>query len=175
MTFAILQKELAPLSPDQLKKAFRVLPAFTELDVQTAVHDAFGILRRGLDLEEASLLQNALMRESVDTEVVEESELPVIPPAKLVRQVEFLPAHVSMYDPMGRIFNLSWQEIMMIAAGNVRLPEFRKGKPHEVAGAQAHEIPGALPAKEAAQFHHTLEIILSGGVSRYSIVADDFV
>jgi hypothetical protein len=82
-----------------------------------------------------------------------------------------------MYDPLGRIFTLSSQEILLIAAGNVRLPEFRKAR----AGAEAlhpHPHPHApmdARSKEAEQHHLLLELVLAGGVARYSITADDFV
>ena len=180
MAYAIMQKELLVLDVDKLKRAFRALPTLTALDAQTQAHDAYGILNRGLEVEEASALQDALMIEGIETEVVEESDLPVIPPAKLVRQADFLPAHLSMYDPMGRTFTLPWRDIMFIAAGNVRLQEFRKirttyEEPQLYGSGITHDTATDLKAREASPFHLMLEIVLAGGVSRYSITADDFV
>jgi hypothetical protein len=175
MPYAIMQSELVPLQIEQLRQAFYALPTLTELDAQAALKGAFGILLRGLDVEEADTLQDALHKAGVETEVVEESELPVTPPAKLVKQIEFLPTHLEMYDPLGRNFILPSQEILLIAAGNVRLPELRKAR----AGAEAlHPHPHAgtdSKAKEAEQYHLLLELVLAGGVARYSIRGDDFV
>ncbi len=174
MPYAIMQSELVPVQLEQLRQAFLSLPTLTGLDAQTALHDAFGILLRGLDVEEADTLQEALHKAGVATEVVEESELPVTPPAKLVKQIEFLPTHLVMYDPLGRSFTLPAQEILLIAAGNVRLPELRKGRP----GAESHPHPPAVTdakAREAEQYHLLLEVVLVGGVARYSITGDDFV
>ena len=117
MPYAIMQKELAPVPLDQLKHAFQALPTLTGLDAQTACNDAFGILLRGLELESASTLQDALFKAGVETEVVEESDLPVTPPAKWVKEMEFLPGHLSMYDSLGRSFPLAAADVLLIAAG----------------------------------------------------------
>jgi hypothetical protein len=170
MPFAIMQKELLAPSVEHLARAFRSLPNLTALDAQTAVGDAFGILWRGLDVEAASAMQDALMKQGIEVEVVEESDLPVLPPSKVIKQIEFLPAQLSMYDPMGRIFNLPWRDLMLIAAGNVRLRDYR-GKGHSPAEA-AHNNHGA---RNNDKLHLMLELVLNGGVARYSMIADEFV
>ena len=174
MPYAIMQKELAPIPVEQLKRAFQALPMLTGLDAQTACNDAFGILLRGLEVEPASTLQDALFKAGVDTEVVEESELPVTPPTKLVKQIEFLPAHLVMYDPLGRTFKLPAQDVLLLAAGHVRLPEFHARGPAESAHPPRPSLPDAR-SKEAERYHWMLELVLSGGVARYSLTADDFV
>lgn len=173
-----MQKELAPIEVGQLKQAFRVLPTLTGLDAQTAFNDAFGILLRGLDVEEASTLQDALIKAGVEVEAVEESELPVTPPAKLVKQIEFLPEHLTMYDPLGRSFTLPARDLMLIAAGNVRRPDFRKERvPAEAVHPHSRGLPAPADAKskEAERYHWMLEIVLAGGVARYSLTADEFM
>jgi hypothetical protein len=178
MPYAIMQKELAPVPLDQLKHAFQALPTLTGLDAQTACSDAFGILLRGLELEFAGTLQDALFKAGVDTEVIEESELPVTPPAKWVKQMEFLPEHLSMYDSLGRSFTLPAADILLIAAGHVRLPAFKsRGSAEASHPHAARPLPGtADPSlKEAEQYHWMLELVLAGGVGRYSLTADEFV
>lgn len=180
MSYVIMQSDLTPPPVDQIQKAFRTLPGLTAIDAQNMVNGAFGILNRGLEVEQASALQDALLKEGVETVVVEESELPVIPPAKLVKQADFLPSYLSMYDPMGRTFTLSWRDIMFIAAGNVRLQEFRKIKttheePQFYGSGISYDTISDVKSKEEAVLHLLLEIVLVGGVSRYSITADDFV
>lgn len=171
MPFAIMQKELLAPSVEHLARAFRSLPSLTALDAQTAAKDAFGILWRGLDLEGASALQDALMKQGIEVEVVEESELPMLPPAKIIKQIDFLPGQLAMYDPMGRSFTLPWRDLMVIAGGNVRLPEYNKHKAHSPAEAARNNES----SQSDDQLHLMLELVLSGGVARYSMIADEFV
>jgi hypothetical protein len=177
MAYALLQKELLPPTVDQLKRAFSVWPALTEIDAQTAANDAFGVLLKGLELEQANLLHDSLNKESVETEVVKESDLPAIPPAKVVKQIEFMATHLSMFDPMKRHIELAWDDLALIAAGNVRLPEMRRVKTShgesQVPGAAAENLSVAK-SKEEAHYHLMLELILLDGAGRYSITADDF-
>ena len=70
MPYALLQKQMLPPTVEQLKRAFSVWPALTEIDAQTAANDAFGILLKGLQLEQATLLHETLQNESVETEIV---------------------------------------------------------------------------------------------------------
>ena len=102
MGYAIMQKELVVPALEQLKRAFTVLPTLTELDAQTVANDAFGIIMRGLELDDATLLREALLVERVETLMVEESALPVLPTAKIVRRVEFQTELLKVYDSMQR-------------------------------------------------------------------------
>lgn len=181
MAYALVQRELLPPTAEQLKRAFSVWPALTEIDAQTAANDAFGILLKGLQLEQATLLHEALLKESIETEVVKETDLPTIPPAKIIKQIEFMSAHLSMYDPMKRHIELPWDDLALIAAGNVRLPEARRiktshGEPHPQSQTAPVTPEGAsgAKAKEEGQYHLMLELILLDGSSRYSVMADDF-
>ena len=175
MPYAIMQRELAAPPLDQLADAFRALPNLTALDAQTAVNDAFGVLWRGLELEAASALQDALMKKGLETEVVSETELPKLPPAKIVKQMEFMPSHLVMYDPMGRTFNLPVSDILLIAAGNVRLPEYKKSHTPAEAARPSNDFLNEGRSRDSAQFHFMLEIVLAGNMARYSVVADEFV
>jgi hypothetical protein len=177
MRYAVLQKELVAPDLEALKRACRVLPALRDLDAQTMFQDAYGILSKGMDVLDASTLQDALQAEGIVTIVIEESELPIIPPAKIIRQIEFLPAHLNMYDPMGRVFALPWQDIMMVAAGEVQ--EFRKGKSSPQGGpvpgaGSFHETPSEARSRQEAHQNLMLEIFLVGGISRYSINGGTF-
>jgi hypothetical protein len=167
MGYAIMQKELVVPELGQLKRAFTVLPQLTDMDAQTVVHDAFGIIMRGLDLESAGLLQSALQLEGVHTEVVEESKLPAFPPGKIARQIELGPSHLTLYDPMKRVSEVPWGDIMLLAAGLVRTREHHKVKELETIG--------GTRSKEEIVDHLMVEIFLNGGDTRYSIHGDDFI
>jgi hypothetical protein len=177
MRYAVLQKELVAPDLEALKRGCRVLPSLRDLDAQNMFQDSYGILINGLDVLDASALQEALQAEGIATHVVEESELPIVPPAKVIRQIEFLQAHLNMYDPMGRVFALPWQDIMLLAAGNVRMPEFRKVKPaHEEQQfhGMSHDTFSDSRAREGTHPQLLLEIFLVGGVARYTITGETF-
>ena len=160
MTYAIVQKELVVPELESLKRAFSVWPALTGIDAQTSANDAFGILLRGLELEQASLLQDALLKESVDTVVVEETKLPSLPPGHIGRQAELDEKHLTLYDSMRRALPLAWTEIMFIAAGRVKTRE-------------AHAASGGRSKDEQHQ-HLMLEIFLRAGAGRFSIAGEEF-
>lgn len=178
MEYAIVQKELVVPKVEQLKRAFSVSPLLTGLDAQTVAHDAYGILLRGLDVEQAGTLREALLREGVETELVGESKLPVIPPAKVVRQVEFYSSHLRIYDPMRRAALLPWKEILLIAAGYVRR---REPRPHRNALADPpfhgerrapHGVSGGKLRETGS--HMLLDLFVNGGATRFSITAEEF-
>jgi len=179
MAYVLLQKELLPPSVEQLKRAFSVWPALTEIDAQSAARDAFGILLKGLEPEQASLLQEALFKESVETKVVKESDLPAVPAAKVIKQIEFMPTHLSMYDPMKRHIELPWNDLVLLAAGKVRMPEARRiktshGLPQVPEVTPTPDSLSAAKAKDEAHYHLMLEMMLVDGITRYSIMADEF-
>jgi hypothetical protein len=179
MAYAIVQKELVVPGVDQLQRAFRVSPELTRLDAQTAANDAYGILLRGVEPRQATALRDALLRESVETELVEESKLPVIPPARIVQQVEFHASHVTLYDPMRRAAEVAWRDIVFIAAGYVRMSEMRRRRSAlDEAGIHSagigQDTSSTSQSLEQEHLHLVLEIFASGGM-RYTLSADEFI
>jgi hypothetical protein len=163
MTYAIVQKELVVPELERLKRAFAVWPALTGIDAQTSANDAFGILLRGLEIEQASLLQDALLKENIDTVVVEEAKLPSLPPGRIGRQAELDENHLTLYDSMRRPSQLAWNDIICISAGLVKS---REGYGHSTGS-------GTRP-KDDLQLHLILEIFLRAGAGRFSIAGEDF-
>ncbi len=164
MSYAILQKELVVPDVECLKRAFSVWPALTSIDAQTSANDAYGILLRGLDVERAGVLKDALHKENVETVVVEESRLPSLPPGRIGRQAELDPAHLTLYDPMRRASRVAWNDIHLIAAGLVRMREGRKPRP-------ALE---SVELKEDQTRHLILEIFLRDDLGRFSVEGTEF-
>jgi hypothetical protein len=178
--YAIVQKELIVPELDRLKRAFSVSPLLTGIDAQTAANDAYGIVLRGQDLDQALALQEALQREHIETELVEESKLPTIPPAHVARQMEFHPTHLTIFDSMKRASEVAWQDLMFIAAGYVRMREVRKHRatleePASHAPGIAQDMLSGLTSREEQHHHLLLELFLKDRNIRYSAVADDFV
>jgi len=164
MSYAILQKELVVPDVECLKRAFSVWPALTSIDAQTSANDAYGILLRGLDVERAGVLKDALHKENVETVVVEESRLPSLPPGRIGRQAELDPAHLTLYDPMRRASRVAWNDIHLIAAGLVRIREGRKPR----SALESAEL------KEDQNRRLMLEIFLRDGLGRFSVDGADF-
>ena len=164
MSYAILQKELVVPEVERLKRAFGIWPALTSIDAQTSANDAYGILLRGLDAERAGALQEALLEESVETVVVEESKLPTLPPGRIGRQAELDPAHLTLFDPMRRASRVAWNDIHLIAAGLVRMRDGRKFR----------SALDSAESKEEQSGHLVLEIFLREGSGRFSVDGAEF-
>jgi hypothetical protein len=164
MSYAILQKELVVPDVECLKRAFSVWPALTSIDAQTSANDAYGILLRGLDVENAGVLKDALHKENVETVVVEESKLPSLPPGRIGRQAEIDSAHLTLYDSMRRASRVAWSDIHLIAAGLVRMRE----------GARVRSAHASAETKEEQSGHLMLEIFLRGGQGRFSVDGREF-
>ena len=178
--YAIVQRELIVPDVERLKRAFSVSPLLTGIDAQTTANDAYGNLLRGQDLDQALALQEALQREKIETELVEESKLPVIPAAHVVRQMEFQPTHLTLFDPMKRAAEVPWKDLMFIAAGYVRMREIRKHRatleePSSHAPGIAQDTLRGVSSREEEHHHLLLDLFLKDGSTRYSATADDFV
>ena len=180
MPCSVLQTDLNPPSLDQLRRAFRTVPGLTELDAHTLGQDAFGILVKNFPIENAMALQGALRREGVETEVVDQAQLPSLPPTKFVHRLNCTGAGLEIFDPLGRSFVVAWSHVMLVAAGPVRLTDFVNHKvSRPTVRFSAEENPDLdykeeLVTREERNFHLLLEIVLTRAVMRYSITADRF-
>ena len=178
MLYAVLQTDLDTPSIEQMARAFRAVPGLTPVDAHILGQDAFGILVKDYSEPQAGRLQAALRSEGVETEVVEQSLLPVLPQTHFVHRLDCTPEHLLIYDPMGKTFALGWRHIMFIAAGAVRLTEFvreqRKPKTRVTAGRYQTGVYFESETKEERRFHCVAEIVLTGASLRYSFTADKF-
>jgi len=178
--FAVLQCSLEIPEVEKLKRAFRSVKSLTESDAHTLANDAFGILVNNLSPQDAMSLQGALLAEGIRTAVVLQSDLPQLPPAKFVRRTDCLPEALMIYDPVGRTVPVPWSQVMLIAAGNVRLADFAESKIVRPARASGYGFEPAryeLPAwgEEEMKFHLLLEIVLSRSATRFQTQADKFL
>ena len=184
MRYAVVQKTLDPLPTiDQLKKAFHGIPGLTSADAYILGKDAFGILVKGFSLECANMLQSSLAGQGLESEVIDEAVLPVLPQGKNVSQLACTPEALLIYDPLNRSFPLEWKNIMMIAAGKVPLTEFSKVRNEvEVSTPQVNLFTGGVHMERRTEVQYSsreqradrllLEIILTRAVLRYTIAAD---
>lgn len=179
MRYAVLQTDLNPPGHDQLRRAFRLVPGLTPYDASILGNDAFGILVKNFSADQAAALQGALRLEDIETEIVEQSLLPELPPAKLVNRLDCQPDHLLIFDPLGNSFPLEWRHVLFIAAGAVRLNEFVR---HQKVRSVTHHhgdgqtIPDEYETvtREERNVHLLGEIIITGAALRYSFAANTF-
>ncbi len=176
MTHAIMQTGPEPPSSEQLKNAFQQVPGMAAMDVNILGKDACGVLGKGFEFEQASAMQSALAEQGVETEVVEESVLTELPPARQLAKVEFTPEALRIDNLLGRVFSLEWDDIMVIAAGRARLTEFKRNLVDKVLVNPGEDCSPKLVMKvetrEEQNDHLLLEIITRGAALRYHAVAD---
>jgi len=102
---------------EALERAFASCRGLTPADARFVADDAFGILARELELDDALFLQQSLGSEGVEVQVVPESDLPRLPDAKLFSVIECLDSALVIYDPLERPTSIQWDEVTIIAAG----------------------------------------------------------
>ncbi len=126
MPYAIVQNTLAPPSREQLITAFRALPELTDYDAATMAKDAFGILVDRLPMAKAGRLLQALHAAGVEAEMVDHDSLPPLPAASSIRRADLTDQAFVAYDVHDRPDPVAWSDILLIAAGAVKLTEFER-------------------------------------------------
>ncbi|MBI3881910.1 MAG: hypothetical protein HY301_17845 [Verrucomicrobia bacterium] len=92
-----------------------------------------------------------------------------------MHRVDCGPDALMVYDPLGRSFPIEWRHVMLVAAGNVRLSEFRTTTEKTSANPFTNEryanqtLAPQVRTHEEFVFKPLLEIILAGGVQRFQI------
>lgn len=180
MPYAVLQTNLSTPSIEQMRRACRSVPGLAPVDAQILGNDAFGILVKNFSEPQAGALQGALRIEGVETEIVDQSFLPVLPQTHFAQRLDCTPEHLLIYDPMGKTFILDWRHVALVAAGSVRLTDFVR---HREERAQVRFTADGMPypdtdyetvSREEQNFHLLAEIIITGATLRYSIAASKF-
>jgi hypothetical protein len=126
MAYVVMQKGLETPRVEQLSAAFRGIPGLTPVDAAIMCKDSLGILARGLEQTVALQLQAALLAQGVDTEVMDQTALPVLPQMMGVLRVDCMQDALIVCDMLGRKSSLDWKDVMLIAAGKVAVIEFKR-------------------------------------------------
>src|SRR5579872_2096057 len=108
MSYSVVQTKMESPSVGQMVNAFRQVPGLTALDINTLGRDAYGLLVKGFEEEQALAMQSALAAEGLETEVVDEAVLPELPPPKQLIKVDFTPEALVIYDILERTLQLPW-------------------------------------------------------------------
>lgn len=180
-TYAVMQKSLEPPTREQLENAFRGVPGLTAIDAGILGKDAFGLLVKGFTEERARTLQSNLAAEGVETEVVDEATLPVLPEMRNLHQMDCTPDALILYDPLNQDFPLKWENIIMVAAGRVLMDEINEIRREiQVPSHGGYRRYGSAPTETQVEYstHYErndrwlLEITITGAALRYGVNAD---
>src|SRR5215207_5811461 len=106
MTFAVLQKTLDIPPVEKIEQALLSVIGFTRVDAHTFANDAYGILVKNISAEQANAFSQALLGRGIETDVVVQADLPVLPQTKFVQRLDCTPEGLLIYDPLGRTFPL---------------------------------------------------------------------
>jgi hypothetical protein len=180
LQFAVLQKEPAGPTADQLKRVFKSFSHLTDADAVRLAAGARGILLKHLGQDAARALQRALQAEGVGVVIVAESDLPKLPEGLSLHRLELWPQALTVYDPLGRPLHVPWQEVTLVAAGAAQ--HFDVNRTHtELMRLQHNAAPGARlnpPADRGANVESgpelLLEILAARGRGRYQVEAAQF-
>jgi hypothetical protein len=175
MNFAVLQKTLDIPPVEKIEQALLGLEGFTRIDAHTFANDAYGILVKNLPAEQAILFSQRLREQGIETTVVAQIDLPTLPQSKFVHQLDCAPEGLTIFDPIGRSFLLEWKYVMMIVAGCVRMTDFEclektVWTSNQNRGGQRRQTEYRNIEKQNQ--HLLLEVVVSGGVLRYSASAE---
>lgn len=177
---AVLQSDLRPLEAERLRRAFRVVPGLTAHAADILGRDAFGVLVKNLSQADAITMQGALRAEGIATDVVVQSLLPALPQARLVKRLEPRSEHLLIFDPLGRAIPLEWQHVYLVAAGAVRVTEFKRRQTTRPVpqlrgdGFVSVQMEADVSTREEMNERLLGELLVAGGALRYSFDADKF-
>lgn len=198
--YSILQTSLEVPNGEAVRRAFTRVSFLTTADAAIVLRDAFGILFRNLSYEDAMVVHEALAVEGVAVDVVENHQLPELPPTKFVKRIELRPTELIIYDPLGRKFGLEWGHVALVSAGLVPMKEEKEftrsindlNQSTFVGGELADvfiESSGTLWAsransdseptrvvttrKKVTTEKRLIDLVLTRGVARYTLEADE--
>ena len=175
MPFAIVQHNLDPLPPERLERAFRSVPQLTTADAKLLARDGFGIIVNNLTFEAAATLQHALDQQGIATDVVDQLDLPKLPPAKRLKRADCLPEALVLYDALGRPTPRPWSQVRLIAAALA--PRLETDRMEAICHIRIHGVSVPITEyyhKSQEHLRLMLEIYVHAMPPRYMIIADQF-
>ncbi len=178
--FAVLQKDRAGPTAEQLKRVFKVFSHLTDADAVRVAVGARGILMRHLARDAARALQQVFLAEGIAVAVVAENDLPGLPEGHSLHRLGIWPQAFAVYDLRGRRTSIAWPEIALVAAGAAQHYQLSR-TPADPAASTFRMAPGDWPKKVKGSAHTIepqlqlcLEILLQDGAARYQLDAAKF-
>jgi hypothetical protein len=183
--FAIVQTRRQPLEPGKLRHAFLGVPGLAPCDADSVCSEGDGILCHNLSSGQAAMLQANLKAAGAEVEIVDESRLPALPAAKVIRRVKLTPQALLIADLLKGQVPVAWEQVHLLAAGSVQLTTIarKRTESKEVGVNPVHHMIPLWPVatnkveystRTSADWFLRAEIILAGVTVRYSIEAEDF-
>lgn len=172
--YAVLQKDAARPTAEQIRRAFRSFSHLTDADAVRLAANAQGILQRQLSADAARAFHRALQAEGVAAAIVAESELQLLPQSKSLHRLALTETALEVYDLRGQPTAVAWRELALVAAGAVRHDEI--SHPRSEGSTASFEAGFSMWPKRSVESGSQLilEIVLAGGAARYEINADEF-
>lgn len=117
VAYALVQRTMTRPEVEALERAFACGRGLTPADARFVADDAFGLLARNLELEDALFLQQSLATEAVEVEVVPESDLPRIADAQLFNFLHNVDGKLILFDALDRASEAPCELVSIICAG----------------------------------------------------------
>jgi hypothetical protein len=182
--FAIVQPRFEPPGTEKLARALRGVPGLTPSDALTVCNEA-GILCRGMTADQAAALLANLKAEAVAVEIVNEAQLPTLPPPKIIRRIGIQTEALLVDDIIRGMIPVAWEQVRLIAAGSVQLTkitrhervieELRHDPFQALIPVPSLELRVEYDSKERGDWFLRAEIVLADRTLRYSIEAERFL
>ncbi|MEO5916613.1 MAG: hypothetical protein ABIS50_20425 [Luteolibacter sp.] len=117
-TFSLLQVSLdQTIDRESLEEASDAAPSVARADCAGMQRDLFGIVVSGLSFEEATAFQAALKLQGFATDVVADSEIPVLHEAFTIQRIDLAKDALIFTDTIGREQSRPLEELVFIAGG----------------------------------------------------------
>lgn len=117
-TYSLLQVSLdQTIDRKSMEEASTVVPSVARADCAYLQRELFGIVVSNLPLAEARIFQAELKRRGLLTEVVADSELPVLDQPFTVQRVAFKEDALVFTDTVGRGQSRPWEDLVLVTGG----------------------------------------------------------
>ncbi len=149
MRYALFQHSLDELDAGAVGDALdEAVPWLARADARMLVRRAYGVLVEGLIEPHARDLAQALAGRGVSVDRVEQDWLE-LPPIMACRRADVQPGGLVVYDLYGRVTEVPWARVLMVAAGSYpvpeRVPQVRKAFEPQPRTASPWGLRGLLP------------------------------
>lgn len=149
MRYALFQHSLDELDADAVGDALdEAVPWLARADARMLVRRAYGVLVEGLIELHARDLAQALAGRGVAVDRVEQDWLE-LPPIMACRRADVQRGALVIYDLYGRVTEVPWTRVLMVAAGSYpvpeRVPQARKSFEPQPRSASPWGLRGLLP------------------------------
>jgi hypothetical protein len=119
MPYAVVQSDLAAPTEEQLIQAFGATSGLRAADARRTARYQFGVIAEGLVEDDARKLQQALMGLGVPAQAIDQVDLPMLPPPRSIQRIDCLAESLELYDVMGRAQMVAWDDVLLVALGDV--------------------------------------------------------